>query len=64
MEDPCLSNPCRVGSVCEPDTSSGKYTCECPKGYTGEDCSDDINECNQVTHSTLTNSGIISTKCH
>ncbi|KAL3989912.1 EGF-like domain family protein [Acanthocheilonema viteae] len=47
MEDPCLSNPCRVGSVCEPDTSSGKYTCECPKGYTGDDCSDDINECNQ-----------------
>lgn len=49
MEDPCLSNPCRVGSVCEPDTSSGKYTCECPKGYTGEDCSDDVNECDQVS---------------
>ncbi|VDN18299.1 unnamed protein product [Gongylonema pulchrum] len=48
MEDPCLANPCRTGSVCEPDTSSGKYTCECPKGYTGEDCSEDINECEQV----------------
>uniref|UniRef100_F1KQP1 Neurogenic locus Notch protein n=1 Tax=Ascaris suum TaxID=6253 RepID=F1KQP1_ASCSU len=49
MEDPCLSNPCKAGSQCEADTSSGKYMCTCPKGYTGEDCSEDINECEEGT---------------
>lgn len=48
MDDPCLSNPCKAGSECETDTSNGKYICTCPKGYTGEDCSHDINECDMV----------------
>ncbi|XP_014662304.1 PREDICTED: fibropellin-3-like [Priapulus caudatus] len=41
---PCRSNPCPRDRVCTAD-DRGRYTCDCPVGMTGSDCSTDINEC-------------------
>lgn len=41
----CLTNPCPVNSTCHPKLgTAGERTCECLKGYHGEECIDD-NEC-------------------
>ncbi|KAK3739519.1 hypothetical protein QZH41_016191, partial [Actinostola sp. cb2023] len=40
--DPC--NNCNNGGVCE-QQGTGTYTCVCPPGWTGKQCSIDVNEC-------------------
>ncbi|KAJ7353830.1 hypothetical protein OS493_032104, partial [Desmophyllum pertusum] len=34
---PCSPNPCKNGGTC--NTNSGSFTCSCPSGYTGDNCS-------------------------
>ena len=35
---PCEpENPCQNGGVCH-DNGNGGHTCDCPEGYTGDDC--------------------------
>ena len=42
----CLPNPCQNGGRCQlNEESAGGYECSCRSGYTGEDCSLDIDEC-------------------
>ncbi|KAL5961482.1 hypothetical protein TSMEX_010800, partial [Taenia solium] len=44
FEDPCLVKPCKNGARCF-SNNLGKRECQCPVGFTGEDCSVDVNEC-------------------
>ncbi|VDK61990.1 unnamed protein product, partial [Anisakis simplex] len=37
--------PCKSNSECIVNTASGEFECRCRKGFTGPDCSEDINEC-------------------
>ncbi|XP_002030177.2 cubilin homolog [Drosophila sechellia] len=39
----CLSDPCKNGGTCH-DAYKG-FQCECPAGWQGESCEDDVNEC-------------------
>ena len=42
----CSPNPCANGGTCQLDESAeGGYSCSCPEGYTGVDCTTDIDEC-------------------
>ena len=34
--DECESNPCKNGASCV--DGIGSYTCNCPQGYTGDEC--------------------------
>lgn len=34
--DECLSSPCQNGGVCT--NGDNDYTCQCPEGFTGDDC--------------------------
>lgn len=45
IDDACISNPCRAGSHCDTNPVNGKFNCNCPFGYKGNTCNDDINEC-------------------
>lgn len=56
IEDACSSNPCRYGAYCDTSPFDGTYTCRCPKGFTGHDCSQDIDECRS------TNSSVVSVR--
>ena len=45
-ESVCLPNPCQNGGACQlSDDATGGYECSCRDGYTGNDCSEDVNEC-------------------
>ena len=39
----CAADPCANGAVCVP--VDGGYECQCPTGYEGTDCDQDIDEC-------------------
>ncbi|XP_068206241.1 LOW QUALITY PROTEIN: cubilin-like, partial [Palaemon carinicauda] len=41
----CASGPCQHGGTCIDGFK--RYTCICPKGWEGESCSDDFNECEE-----------------
>lgn len=45
IDDACISNPCRAGSQCDTNPVNGKFNCNCPNGYKGNTCNDDVNEC-------------------
>uniref|UniRef100_A0A8C9TA92 Notch receptor 2 n=1 Tax=Scleropages formosus TaxID=113540 RepID=A0A8C9TA92_SCLFO len=45
VDDACISNPCREGAQCDTNPINGKFNCNCPPGYVGSTCKDDINEC-------------------
>uniref|UniRef100_A0A8B9KKB2 Notch receptor 2 n=1 Tax=Astyanax mexicanus TaxID=7994 RepID=A0A8B9KKB2_ASTMX len=45
IDDACISNPCKAGSQCDTNPVNGKFNCNCPSGYKGTTCNDDINEC-------------------
>ncbi|MFH4976923.1 hypothetical protein AB6A40_003632 [Gnathostoma spinigerum] len=44
VPDKCSSMPCQNGGKCTQDQEE-TFTCECPTGFSGEFCSNDINEC-------------------
>ncbi|KAH8032785.1 hypothetical protein HPB51_001863 [Rhipicephalus microplus] len=42
----CQTNPCvTAGSVCQETDELGSFHCECPRGYQGSRCSEDVDEC-------------------
>jgi len=47
LRDGCASNPCHASATCYANPTNGSAMCACPKGYKGEDCSIDINECDE-----------------
>ncbi len=63
----CDPDPCQNGSVCVPVDDS--YQCQCPDGYEGQNCDQDIDECATSTpcddNATCTNSiGSYSCECN
>ncbi|XP_070540032.1 slit homolog 2 protein-like [Ptychodera flava] len=42
--DPCLSQPCLHDGECINDLTEG-YICKCSNGYKGQNCDEEINEC-------------------
>ena len=47
LEDACSSDraSCAPGSVCSPHPLTGHAVCNCPEGYEGANCSNDVDEC-------------------
>eukprot|EP00061_Rhincodon_typus_P007534 g29309.t1 len=45
LDDPCINNPCHENAVCEMNPLTGEAMCQCPLGFTGLSCKQDINEC-------------------
>ena len=42
----CSPSPCNNGGMCTVDSSvSSGFECNCPPGYTGSTCEEDIDEC-------------------
>lgn len=39
----CFQSDCQNGGTCS--NASDQYACECPLGYAGDDCSENIDEC-------------------
>ncbi|KAK2898443.1 hypothetical protein Q8A67_009861 [Cirrhinus molitorella] len=44
-DDACISNPCKMGAQCDTNPVNGKLICNCPSGYKGKTCAEDIDEC-------------------
>ena len=44
---PCSPSPCQNGSTCALKDVVGGYECTCQSGYTGVNCTLDVDECNQ-----------------
>jgi hypothetical protein len=51
LEDACASNPCNPGARCDTNPVTGASTCNCPPGFNGTDCAQDINECSEGDNS-------------
>ncbi|XP_042584875.1 neurogenic locus notch homolog protein 1 isoform X1 [Cyprinus carpio] len=45
IDDACTSNPCKMGAQCYTNPINGKFNCNCPSGYKGSKCAEDIDEC-------------------
>ncbi|XP_019616130.1 PREDICTED: fibrillin-3-like [Branchiostoma belcheri] len=45
--DHCYLNPCQNGGTCHDYV--GFYNCTCPDSFTGADCEEDVDECDQGT---------------
>uniref|UniRef100_A0A9J7Y6S2 EGF-like domain-containing protein n=1 Tax=Cyprinus carpio carpio TaxID=630221 RepID=A0A9J7Y6S2_CYPCA len=45
IDDACTSNPCKMGAHCYMNPINGKVICNCPSGYKGGTCAEDIDEC-------------------
>ena len=47
LDDACLSSPCHAGAICETSPMDGSYICSCPQGWYGEDCTLEVDECQE-----------------
>lgn len=45
-QNPCASSPCKNGASCT-SMSNGSFKCNCPKGFKGATCDQDIEECHK-----------------
>ena len=43
--DECLQSPCQNGATCH--DGIGKYTCACTEGFDGDECQNNIDECDK-----------------
>ena len=43
--DPCTSNPCLNGGNCTSLIFSRRYTCSCPRGFSGNNCQNQARRC-------------------
>ncbi|XP_068734366.1 uncharacterized protein [Montipora capricornis] len=50
QKNPCCYNPCPKNGKCLLGYTKKNYACECPPGFTGEKCENDIDECNTGSH--------------
>lgn len=41
----CEPNPCVTGAKCQEADEVGSFHCECPRGYQGSQCAEDVDEC-------------------
>ncbi|KAK2179760.1 hypothetical protein NP493_474g05020 [Ridgeia piscesae] len=57
---PCVDAPCKNSAVCHQGETGPDYNCTCLQGWRGKNCSEDINECTELTpcqnNATCTNS--------
>ena len=44
---PCGPSPCQTGGTCALEDVLGGYECTCESGYTGVNCTLDVDECSQ-----------------
>ena len=50
VADPCMSNPCEHSGACS-SLTTGAVMCDCSlTGYGGVSCTEDVDECAEVTH--------------
>ncbi|CAH3152005.1 unnamed protein product, partial [Pocillopora meandrina] len=65
----CIKKPCPSNTICQASSSSEGYTCVCVPGYTGKDCTEDVDECSLGKHKCDSNAectntlGSYSCKC-
>ncbi|KAH8853696.1 Neurogenic locus Notch protein [Schistosoma japonicum] len=53
----CLNNPCNSNGYCISNQNGGFY-CQCSHGWTGSDCSVDVNECHLSSASPCEHNGV------
>ncbi len=46
LDDACIHNPCHG---CDTSPVDGRRVCDCPPGFTGINCDQDVNECQEST---------------
>jgi EGF-like domain/Calcium-binding EGF domain len=61
MIDYCASRPCMNGGQCLSGINGNQYRCQCPAGFTGSQCQQDINECSSSTPACLNGGTCINT---
>ncbi|XP_068759347.1 uncharacterized protein [Montipora capricornis] len=49
-KNPCCYNPCFNNGKCLLGYTEENYACECPRGFTGENCEKDVDECSIGIH--------------
>ncbi|XP_066022474.1 uromodulin-like [Pocillopora verrucosa] len=58
----CKNKPCPRNAICQAGFSSEGYRCVCVPGYTGEDCTEDVDECNLGENKCDSNAECINTR--
>ncbi|KAL9974208.1 hypothetical protein ACROYT_G011221 [Oculina patagonica] len=61
IENPCSSSPCLNNGTCQAGFTSKGFRCICRAGFTGTDCSQDIDECSNGSHECDTNAHCFNT---
>ncbi|XP_031556388.1 CD97 antigen-like [Actinia tenebrosa] len=62
IQNPCAETPCHNGGTCILQKNRQEYRCQCKKGYDGNNCQNDVDECTAGTDNchndaTCTNTG-------
>ena len=47
ISGPCNTNPCQNNAECKNDQSNNSFVCNCPDGFNGDLCENDINDCKE-----------------
>nr|XP_058973649.1 neurogenic locus notch homolog protein 2-like [Pocillopora verrucosa] len=58
----CIKKQCPNNAICQAGFSSEGYRCVCVPGYTGEDCTKDVDECDLGEHKCDSNAECINTR--
>ncbi|KAL9961341.1 hypothetical protein ACROYT_G030259 [Oculina patagonica] len=60
-ENACGEMPCQNNAICQAGFTDRGYRCVCAAGFTGQDCTEDIDECTTVTHNCPANTDCVNT---